>query len=190
MISGRAVVREGISRRGIGRAWAVRLEPARSATRRLHLGIERTHVAAHEVALGDGGTRRRCRRCVAQARELTRARVSTSTDPAARGSPRHEGAGLTGSTSRFGRRPSARLRQWTWATDHLLARIAIDPNVCFGKPTVRGTRIWVGLILGLLADGMSVDDILREYPQLSGEDIRACLAYGARLSVGHFVDVA
>ena len=43
-------------------------------------------------------------------------------------------------------------------TDDLLARIAIDPNVSFGKPTIRGTRIWVGLILGFLADGVSVED--------------------------------
>jgi uncharacterized protein (DUF433 family) len=75
-------------------------------------------------------------------------------------------------------------------TDELLARIALDPNVCFGKPTVRGTRIWVGLVLGLLAGGMTNDEILADYPSLTVEDIRACLAFGARLSVGHFVDVA
>ncbi|MGD9701431.1 MAG: DUF433 domain-containing protein [Acidimicrobiia bacterium] len=72
----------------------------------------------------------------------------------------------------------------------LLDRIAIDPNVCFGKPTVRGTRIWVGLVLDLLADGMTVDEILDEYPSLTDEDIRACLAFGARLSTGRYVDVA
>lgn len=74
--------------------------------------------------------------------------------------------------------------------DHLFDRIAIDPNVCFGKPTVRGTRIWVGLVLDLLADGMTIDEILDEYPSLTDEDIRACLAFGARLSTGRFVDVA
>jgi uncharacterized protein (DUF433 family) len=47
----------------------------------------------------------------------------------------------------------------------LLDRIAVDPNVCFGKPTIRGTRIWVGLVLDLLADGMSIDEILHEYPR-------------------------
>lgn len=72
----------------------------------------------------------------------------------------------------------------------MLERITIDPNVCFGKPTIRGTRIWVGLVLGLLADGMTVDEILVEYPSLSDDDIRACLAYGARLSVGRYIDVA
>ena len=76
------------------------------------------------------------------------------------------------------------------ATGDLLERIAIDPNVCFGKPTIRGTRIWVGLILGFLADGMTVEEILAEYPTLTDDDIRACLAYGARLSVGRYVDVA
>lgn len=72
----------------------------------------------------------------------------------------------------------------------LLERIMIDPNVCFGKPTVRGTRIWVGLVLDLLADGMSVPEILDEYPSLTDDDIRACLAYGARLSTARYVDVA
>jgi uncharacterized protein (DUF433 family) len=76
------------------------------------------------------------------------------------------------------------------ATEDLLDRITIDPNVCFGKPTIRGTRIWVGLILGLLADGMTVEAILAEYPSITDHDIRACLAYGARLSVGRYVDVA
>lgn len=79
---------------------------------------------------------------------------------------------------------------WDVAVDDLLERIAVDPNVCFGKPTIRGTRIWVGLILGFLADGMSVQDVLADYPQLSEMDVRACLAYGARLSTGRFVDVA
>ena len=50
--------------------------------------------------------------------------------------------------------------------DQLLARISIDPKVCFGKPCIRGHRIWVSLILDLLAGGMSVGDVLREYPQV------------------------
>jgi len=74
--------------------------------------------------------------------------------------------------------------------DELLDRIEIDPAVSFGKPRVRGTRIWVGLILGLMADGATADEILADYPQLSADDLRACLAYGARLAAGHFVDVA
>ena len=76
------------------------------------------------------------------------------------------------------------------ATGDLLERITIDPNVCFGKPTIRGTRVWVGLVLGFLADGMTIEEILAEYPSLTDDDIRACLAYGARLSVGRYVDVA
>jgi uncharacterized protein (DUF433 family) len=72
----------------------------------------------------------------------------------------------------------------------LLQRISIDPEVCFGKPTVRGTRIWVGLVLDLLADGMSVDEVLSEYPSLTLDDVRACLAFGAKLSTGRYVDVA
>ncbi len=72
----------------------------------------------------------------------------------------------------------------------LADRIVIDPAICFGKPTVRGTRIWVGLVLGLLADGMTVEGLLAEYPALTDEDVRACLDYGARVSSGHFIDVA
>ena len=59
----------------------------------------------------------------------------------------------------------------------LLERISIDPNVCFGKPCIRGTRIWVSLLLDFLADGMSFGEILTEYPQLTEEDIRAAIAY-------------
>ncbi len=69
-------------------------------------------------------------------------------------------------------------------------RIEIDPQISFGKPRVKGTRIWVGLVLGLMADGMTAAEILRDYPQLSDEDLRACLAYGAQLAVTRFIDVA
>lgn len=60
-----------------------------------------------------------------------------------------------------------------------LERITIDPNVRFGKPCVRGTRIAVGDVLGYLAGGMSEDQIVRDFPQLTRDDIRACLAYAA-----------
>jgi uncharacterized protein (DUF433 family) len=63
--------------------------------------------------------------------------------------------------------------------EELLQRITVDPNICFGKPCIRGHRIWVALILDMLASGMEIDDILREYPQLEEADIRACIAYGA-----------
>ncbi len=71
----------------------------------------------------------------------------------------------------------------------LLERISIDPNVCFGKPCIRGTRIWVSLILDFLASGMTVDEVLAEYPQLSVEDIRAAIAYGAEMSRERYVNV-
>ncbi len=63
----------------------------------------------------------------------------------------------------------------------LLQRISIDPAVCGGKPCIRGHRIWVSLILDFLANGDTVAEILKEYPQLAEEDIRACLAYGAEM---------
>jgi uncharacterized protein (DUF433 family) len=63
--------------------------------------------------------------------------------------------------------------------EELLQRITVDPNICFGKPCIRGHRIWVALILDMLASGMEIDDIRREYPQMEEADIRACIAYGA-----------
>ncbi len=60
-----------------------------------------------------------------------------------------------------------------------LDRITVDPNVRFGKPCVRGTRIAVGDVLGYLAGGMSEGELLVDFPQLTLDDIRACLAYAA-----------
>jgi uncharacterized protein (DUF433 family) len=71
----------------------------------------------------------------------------------------------------------------------VLARISIDPNVCFGKPCIRGHRIWVSLILDFLASGWSIPEILANYPGLEEADIRACLAYGAEMSRERFVEV-
>lgn len=71
----------------------------------------------------------------------------------------------------------------------LLQRISIDPNVCFGKPCVRGTRIWVSLLLDLLASGITIEEVLEEYPYLTKEDILAAIAYGAEMSRAHFVDI-
>jgi len=76
------------------------------------------------------------------------------------------------------------------AGDALLERISIDPQVCFGKPVIRGTRIWVGLILGMLADGRTHEELLADYPQLTEEDLRASLGYGSLLASGRFIDVA
>jgi uncharacterized protein (DUF433 family) len=58
-------------------------------------------------------------------------------------------------------------------------RIVIDPEIRFGKPTVRGTRITVGDVLSYLAAGTSEAELLAEFPQLTREDIRACLGYAA-----------
>lgn len=66
--------------------------------------------------------------------------------------------------------------------DELLSRISVDPAVCFGKPCIRGTRIWVSLILENLAEGVGEAELLEAYPQLQPEDIRAALAYGAETS--------
>ena len=73
--------------------------------------------------------------------------------------------------------------------NQLLERILIDPNVCFGKPCIRGTRIWVSLILDFLASGMRPDEILYEYPELTREDILAAIAYGAEMSRERYVEI-
>ena len=66
--------------------------------------------------------------------------------------------------------------------EDLLKRVSIDPNVCFGKPCIRGTRIWVSLIVDNLAEGVAEKEILEAYPQLRPEDIRAALAYAAEMT--------
>ena len=73
--------------------------------------------------------------------------------------------------------------------ERLLKRISIDPQVCFGKPCIRGHRIWVSLILDLLASGEDRQSILAEYPELEEADIDACLAYGAEMARERFVDI-
>lgn len=60
-------------------------------------------------------------------------------------------------------------------TDH--PRISLDPDVLVGKPVIRGTRLSVEFVIGLLADGWSETDILENYPGIAREDILACLAY-------------
>jgi uncharacterized protein (DUF433 family) len=61
----------------------------------------------------------------------------------------------------------------------LLARIVIDPAIRFGKPTVRGTRLTVGDVLGYLAGRMTESELLRDFPQLTHDDVLACLAFAA-----------
>lgn len=60
-------------------------------------------------------------------------------------------------------------------------RITIDPDICHGKPTIRGLRYPVEMILGLLSAGMSHEEILADYEDLENEDILAALAYATRL---------
>jgi uncharacterized protein (DUF433 family) len=75
------------------------------------------------------------------------------------------------------------------AREELLARISIDPKVCFGKPCIRGHRVWVSLILDFLASGMTIRKILQEYPGLVEADIYACIAYGAEMARERYVDI-
>lgn len=79
-----------------------------------------------------------------------------------------------------------------WYTQHMaspLDRISIDPGICFGKPCIKGTRIWVSLILDFLASGETEAQILAAYPQLQSEDIRAALAYAAELARERIVPI-
>ena len=71
----------------------------------------------------------------------------------------------------------------------LRERISIDPDICFGKPCIRSTRIWVSLILDFLASGSSIEEVLEQYPHLMEEDIRAAIAYGAEMSRERYVDL-
>jgi uncharacterized protein (DUF433 family) len=71
----------------------------------------------------------------------------------------------------------------------LLKRISIDPKVRFGKPCVRGHRIWVSLILDLLAEGATTEEILETYPGIEEPDVKACIAYGAEMTRERFVEI-
>ncbi|MGD0191498.1 MAG: DUF433 domain-containing protein [Rhizomicrobium sp.] len=71
----------------------------------------------------------------------------------------------------------------------LLSRITIRPEQCHGRPCIRGMRIRVADILEMLAAGTQADEILRDFPDLVADDIRACLAYAANLA-GHPVVIA
>ena len=68
---------------------------------------------------------------------------------------------------------------------NLLGRITIDPEICHGKPTVRGLRYPVSMILDLLSGGMTPSQILADYDDLEADDINACLAFGAKLANVH-----
>jgi uncharacterized protein (DUF433 family) len=73
--------------------------------------------------------------------------------------------------------------------NQLLERISIDPTICFGKPCIRGTRIWVSLVLDLLATGKQERVLLADYPQLTHDDILAAIAYGAEAARQRIIPV-
>ena len=64
--------------------------------------------------------------------------------------------------------------------------ITIDPEICNGRPVVRGTRITVQTVMEFLAAGDTVDDVLDEYPALTREDVLACMDWASRLMANHF----
>jgi len=73
--------------------------------------------------------------------------------------------------------------------EELLSRISIRPDICFGKPCIRGHRIWVSLVLDFLANGWTIPEILESYPGLDEADIYACIAYGAEMARERYVDL-
>ena len=74
--------------------------------------------------------------------------------------------------------------------EELLTRISIDPQVCFGTPCIRGTHIWVSLVLDLLASGSSTQEVLENYPGLTEDDVRACIGYGAEMTRERYLNLA
>ena len=60
-------------------------------------------------------------------------------------------------------------------------RITIDQNICHGKPCITGTRIMVSVILDNLADGLSYNEIIKEYPPVTKEDINSCISFASDL---------
>jgi len=68
------------------------------------------------------------------------------------------------------------------AEEELLGRIVVDPKVMVGKPVIRGTRVPVEHVLTLLAQGLTVEEILKDYPHLTRDDIAAALLYAAKVT--------
>ena len=66
--------------------------------------------------------------------------------------------------------------------DSLITRITLNPDVCFGKPTIRNMRYPVDMILDLLSAGMTFKEILDDYSDLEEQDIKACLLFASKLS--------
>jgi len=72
---------------------------------------------------------------------------------------------------------------------NLLERISVDPQICHGKACIKGTRIMVTVILDNLAAGVSSEEILKSYPTLHPDDIKAAIAYGAELAKERIVPI-
>lgn len=70
-----------------------------------------------------------------------------------------------------------------------LDRIAINPNICLGQPTIRGMRITVGFVLKLLASNLSIQQIVESYPELEPEDIQQALNYAAWVVSDQLINV-
>ncbi len=66
--------------------------------------------------------------------------------------------------------------------EELLDRVAVNPQICGGKPCIRGTRIYIATILDALAEGLSPEEVIDHYPSLTIHDIRAAVAYAAELA--------
>jgi uncharacterized protein (DUF433 family) len=94
--------------------------------------------------------------------------------------PRVEASGL---------REAGRRGAKAMTREELLARITVDPAVCFGKPCIRGHRIPVALILHLLASGWSVQEVLKDCRGLEEADVLACIAYGAEMARERVFDI-
>ena len=65
--------------------------------------------------------------------------------------------------------------------ENLLERVVVDPKILAGKPVIRGTRIPVYLVVELMAAGTNVNDVVKEYPELQEDDVKAALLYASRL---------
>jgi len=76
------------------------------------------------------------------------------------------------------------------SNDNLFSRISVDPDICHGKPSVRGLRYPVETILEYLAGGDSAEDLLAEFPDLEREDILACLEFSRRILAARSVHLA
>ncbi len=74
--------------------------------------------------------------------------------------------------------------------NELLQRITLNPEVCFGKPTIRNMRYPVEMILDLVGAGMSFSEILADYPDLEKEDLQACLLFASKLVKGNSIHKA